>query len=283
MIEQALLDSLEAIATGLALTPAPKLIGVIEPVAPSELPALVVAIEQSQRLGNGLGERATLFTHGVLAWQAEIDLANPVLATDQAFSLLSGDRKQLILPHGGLVRKDGSSGAHGASDTALGAADIQLTVQGTPRTLTQAAVPGPGEFSADPASGTLVFGQALPPNGMVEAHYYLGQWEQRVVRSSGVLRLAILAADAATVRDLSNSVLSALVESPTALPPGLSELTITEIGSIGSADPPLDSARQRVMRLHFDFEQQVNVPDASGGIIQRIPIQVVLEPAKGEA
>lgn len=268
MIEQALLDSLAALATGLALTPAPKLIGVIEPVATAELPALVVAIEQSQRLANGLGERSTLVTNGALAWQADIDLANPVLPADPSFSLVSADRKQLFLPHGGLVRQDSSSGP-------LGAVDIQVTVQGQPRTLAPAA-PGASQFSADPLSGTLVFGQALPPNGIVEAHYFLGQWEQRIVRSNGVLRLAVLAADAATVRDLSNSVLAALIDSPTVLPPGLTELTITEIGSVGSADPPLATARRRVVRLRFEFEQQINVPDSSGGIIQRIPITGLL-------
>src|SRR6185295_2202714 len=54
MIEQALLDRLEVLVTGLALTPAPKLIGVIEPHATADLPALVVSIEQNMRMGNGL-------------------------------------------------------------------------------------------------------------------------------------------------------------------------------------------------------------------------------------
>src|SRR6185436_6871488 len=109
-------------------SPAPKLIGVVEPIDATELPALVVSIEQSQRLGNGLGERAVLVTQGALPWQAQINLANPVLPADPTFSLLSPDRLRLTLPHGGLVRVNGSSGS-------LGAADIQVLLNGAPRTL----------------------------------------------------------------------------------------------------------------------------------------------------
>jgi hypothetical protein len=269
MIEQALLDRLEVLVSGLALTPAPKLVGVIEPSASADLPALVVSIEQNQRLGNGLGERSSLVTGGALPWSAEINLLSPVLPADPSFSLLSDDRKRLILPHGGLVRSDGSNGV-------LGAADIQVTVNNASRTLVQ-GTPAAGEFSADPLSGTLTFGDALPPAGTLKANYFLGQWEQRVVRGHGMLRLAVFAADGTTVRDLSNKVLSALGDAGGSPLPGLSQFTVAEIGSIGAADPPIPDARRRIVRFRFEFEQEINVPESSGGIIQRIPVQAILE------
>ena len=269
MIEQDLLDRLGTVMSALALTPAPALVGVIEPRATTELPALVMSIEASQRLGNGLGERSMLVTDGALAWQADINLANPVLATDPTFSLINPGRTRLTLPHGGLVRRDGTTGA-------LTAADIDVEVNDAVRTLVPEA-PGAGQFSVDPLSGTLFFGDALPPAGSVETHYFLGQWEQRVVRSHGVVRVAVLAATAGDVQGLSNTVLAALGDAASGVLPGRSQFVVTDIGSIGAADPPLDAARRRILRFRFEFEQEINAPASSGGIIQRIPIQADLE------
>jgi hypothetical protein len=269
MIEQTLLNGLELFLSGLTLTPAPKLVGVIEPVAAQELPALVVSIDESRRLGAGLGERAVLITDGALSWKADIDLANPTLPGDPPFPLTSGDRTQLILPHGGLVRSDGTTGA-------LRAQDIEVRVRGVLRTLTSGPPQG-GEFSADPVSGTLSFGDPLPADGLLEATYFLGQWEQRVARSHGVLSLALLAADATTVRDLSNTILSALDGSGATPLRGLSEFSVAEVGSIGISGAPLVTARKRVIRFRFQFEEELNIPESSGGTIRRIPVQANVE------
>jgi hypothetical protein len=269
MIEQDLLDRLGSVMRALALTPAPALIGVIEPQATAELPALVMSIEASQRLGNGLGERSMLVTDGALPWHADINLANPVLATDPTFSLINAGRTRLTLPHGGLVRHDGTTGA-------LTAADIHVEVNDAVRTLV-AEAPGAGQVAADPLSGTLLFGDALPLAGTVETNYFLGQWEQRVVRSHGVVRVAVLATTAGDAQELSNTLLSALGDAELGLLPGLSQFVVTDIGSIGAADPPLDAARRRILRFRFEFEQDINAPASSGGIIQRIPIQADLE------
>ena len=265
MIEGALLDRFILMLNALALTPAPELVGAIEPVAAHELPALVVALEQGRRLGNGLGERSSLVTNGALRWRADVNLANPVLPAEPSFSLLTPDRRQLTLPHGGLVRADASSGA-------LTATDIQVQVNGTPRTLVNAA-PGANDFSIDHLVGLVTFGAALPGAGILQANYFLGQWEQRTLRSSGVLRLAVLASSADAVRDLSNSILTAVGDAPSALLPGLTQFSVAEIGTIGAADLPLANARRRVVRFTYEYEEDVNVPESSGGIIQRVSIQ----------
>ena len=265
MIERTLLDRFETLVRGLSLVPAPVLIGVVEPASADDLPAVVVAIEESERLGNGLGQRSLLITDGALPWQAEIDLANPVLPADPSFSLLDSTRTRLSLPHGGLVRRDGFNGS-------LSAADIQVTVGPTALTFTT-GIPGPGQFSADPLTGLLTLGTPLPPSGTLRATYVLGQWEQRVNRSRGVLTLSVLAASADAVRDLSNAVLAALDDPAAAGLQGVSDFAVTHIGSIAAGPPALPAARQRVVRFGFQFEQAINVPESSGGVIGRIPVE----------
>ncbi len=265
MIEQTLLDRVTARLGELALVPAPVLLGVIEPAVAADLPAVVLAIENASRPSNGLGEGAALITNGALAWTADIDLANPVLADDPTLNLLSPDRTRLTLPHGGLVRSDGSTGQ-------LSAGDIQVTVQGNAQTLV-AAAPAASQFVVDPQAGSLTFGQVLPASGHVVANYFLGQWEQHILASNGVLRVSVVASDAPTVRDLSTNVVAGLLDTPSPESSNLPRLQITEMGSVGSADPSLAPARMRVMRLQFDFKQEINVPESSGGIIQRIPVQ----------
>lgn len=268
MIERALLGHLEALIGGLALTPAPKLVGVIEPSGSADLPALVLSIEENARLGNGLGERASLVTRGALPWAVEVQLAAPFLPGDPAFSLLDAGRTRLSLPHGGLVRSNGASAA-------LGPADIQVALDGVPHSLVS-GLPGAAQFSVEPLSGALSFGAALPASGTLTTNYFLGQWERRVLRGLGVLRLVVVAADGVVVRDLSDRVLSALGDAGSRPLPGLSRFNVAEIGSVGMAQPPLD-ARRRDLRFRFEFEQEINVPESSGGIIQRIPVQALLE------
>ncbi len=92
--------------------------------------------------------------------QATIDLANPVLPEEPDFVLLDATRRVLILPHGGLVRQDGSD----PGDAPLAAADITVLVAGAPRTVVTAP-PAAGEVRADPRVGTLTFGDALAGGG----------------------------------------------------------------------------------------------------------------------
>lgn len=267
-MERTLLERFEAHIVSLGLLPPPALVGVIEPADTTELPALVLSIVDSTRLGNGLGERSVTVTRGALPWRAEVNLASPFLLGHPEFSLVSADRRRLTLPHGGLLRRDGASGA-------LSSEDLQVTLDGEALALVQGA-PGAGQFAVDPLVGALTFGSALPVEGELAADYTLGQWEQRVRRGQGVLELTVFAEDGSTARDLSDAVLSALDDSGPSAVPGLSQLTVSEIGRVGRAEPPLSDARRRSVRFRFEFEQVVNVPESSGGIIQRIPVQTVL-------
>ncbi len=267
MAETTFLSSLATYLTGAGLVPAPAQIGDAEPALPNELPAIVLSLEATARANPGLGERAELITGGILPWQASIDLAHPFLPSDPAFSLVDATRRQLILPHGGLVKKDGSDPA----GVPLAPADITVSVAGNPRTVIS-GIPNANQVRADGRVGTLTFGAALPATGTVAATYFLGQWEQRLERIAGVLRLDVCAGTAADVHALSNAAVAALLD-PSARQQirRLLSLAPASLGSIGLPEQS-PKLRRRTARLTFTFEREVNRPDSSGGIIARIPV-----------
>lgn len=273
MPETAFLDALLAYLAGLsgpaALLPAPALLGISEPTAAADLPALVLSLDQARRLGAGLGERSLLITSSALPWQAAIDLANPVLASEPGLRLLSADRRTLSLPHGGLKRADGSDGP-------LGAADLQVRVGATVFAVVAAAPVG-NQVQADPGIGQLRFGTALPATGTLLASYVLGQWERRVTPIAGQLRLDVYGADAAAAVALSNALLQALAGIGPAQVRGLRRLALAQIGPVQVTDPAHASARRRSALLAFEYEHEINRPDASGGVIQRVDIATTVD------
>jgi hypothetical protein len=269
MAESELMTALETYLAAQPLAPAPVTLGVVEPAESADLPAVVLSIEESQRLDSGLGRRSELRI-GALAWQARIDLANPTLPGEPGFSLISGDRRTLILPHGGLVKQ---SGAHGP----LTGADLQITVAGAAQVVTSNA-PAAGEVQPTAAIGQLLFGTPLPAAGEVQASYYVGQWEQQYVSIRGTLRVDVEATTGEDTRDLSGALLEALGRLLPGKPvTGLQRLDPTSLGSIGARDAAVANARRRTLRFRFEFEQRIDRPDASGGIIHSIPITSQLD------
>ncbi len=264
MVERAFLNAVTAFLAG-NLPAVPASLGSAQPSAANELPAVVLSLEKLSRPGSGLGERTSLITDEALPWTATIDLANPVLPEEPAFSLISQDRRELVLPHGGLVRADASSGP-------LSAADFSVTVAGEPRTLV-AGPPGANEVQVAPLVGRMVFGAALPQQDNVVANYFLGQWEQRVARLEGLLRVGVVATAAAVAESLSDDVIAVFTEKRLA---GLERISLFTLESIGRPDATLNNARSRAMTFEFEYEAVINRPDSSGGIIQRIPVTTLL-------
>jgi hypothetical protein len=247
------------------LTPAPKTVGIADPVSAAEMPAVVLSLNRVRPMGNGLGECSKLITDGTLPCKATIDLTNPVLPEEPSFRLLNPDRTELVLPHGGLVRVDGSQGP-------LGPVDLSISVGGVDRQVVTGS-PGPTQIRAEPLVGRLFFGTALPANGIVEANYFLGQWEQRTSRIAGTLRIAIRDTDLVKVRDLSTAVVDALQPPRSKAIKGLHGMTLVMLGSIQPPDAALANSRARVALLSFEFELEINRPESSGGIILRIPVK----------
>jgi hypothetical protein len=257
------------------LTPAPASVGIAEPVAAGEAPAIVLSLPTVQRLGPSGSGGGIEPMSGALAVDIAVDLAAPFLPDLSGFSLVTADRLSLILPHGGLVRADGDTGA-------LAAADFSLTVAGTPRPLMAPPPAGDG-ISIDPLQGVVAFATALPAAGTVAAHYHIGSWERRTTLLGGELRLVVFAAAAADIEALSVAATRTLLNGNL---PGLRSLALGELGA--TAPPPPDGAslRSRIARFQFKFEHVIDDPFSSGGIIRGIPITTTLnalriDPATG--
>jgi hypothetical protein len=274
MAANAFLTAVGSYLAGAGLAPAPATIGIAEPVQGTDLPAVVLSLQDTDNAGTGVGERATLITDGVLPWQATIDLANPVLPEEPTFRLLNDARTILTLPHGGLVRQDGSAGP-------LTAADLSVTVAGTSRPVVTGP-PAGTEVRADPQVGQLTFATPLPATGTVEALYLLGQWEQRLARLAGILLVDVCATQDVVVGGLSQQVVEALLN-PRARHEiqRLHHIDLASLSSIGPRQAPAN-LRRRSARFRFAFELEINRPDSSGGIIQRIPITTRLSVATAD-
>jgi hypothetical protein len=173
MAEVAFIDALSSFVAAVpGLTPPPALIGPVAPITPGiHLPAIVFALTEVTRPGTGMGGGMEPLA-GALPWQATIDLADPTLPDIPDFSLISPDRLSLILPHGGLVRNDGT-------EDPLAAVDFSLSVNGASRPLV-APPPTGDQISVDPVAGVVTFATALPAAGTVIAAYHIGQWERQV-------------------------------------------------------------------------------------------------------
>lgn len=266
-VEISFLSSVSAFLNGLNITPKP-VVSVVEPSVGTDLPAVVLSLERAARPSVGLGDRGSVISRGALAWAADIDLAQPWLPDDpgHTFSLVSGDRLKLTLPHGGLVHQDGTT------DTPLAGADLTVTVAGANRPVVS-GTPSGLQVQPDPLTGILTFATALPGSGLAHVTYFLGQWERRVERLNGVLRLDVLAASSADGKTVADAVLNALLD-PAAKQgvPRLQAISLQSLGSIGPAEAAMANGRRRQARLDFQYELDVDKPESAGGVIQQIPV-----------
>jgi hypothetical protein len=243
-------------------------VGAVVPNAAADLPAIVLSLDETTRIRVGLGERSELMT-GALPVRATIDLASPFLPTDPTFSLVDAPRTHVVIPHGGLVLGDGSDALDPLSPT-----DCDVLLDGNPVDIVPGA-PGPNEVQVDPVVGQLTFGTPLPNAGTLEVDYFLGQWERRVERASGVLRVDACAATGADAERLGADVVRRLLPDPTAAPdPNLLALSLTELSRVVARPAPPSPATffRRRARFAFDYQLPVDRVESSGGVIRRIPI-----------
>ena len=234
-------------------------IGVAEPRATSDLPAVVISLLQLVNPSKGLGEHRQVKS-GALSGSTQVNLSNPVLPDDSSVVVVSEDRFTLSLFHGGLVDADGS-------DTPLQASDIQVERDGVPFILV-ADTPAAGEFSVDAEVGQLTFGAELPADGLLQADYFIGQWERVVHQLQGMLHIDSVAANNADAESLSNQVYNALAVTGIQ---GLRDLEVVNMGPVTASgqSPPM---RVRTLEWQFDYEAIVDLPESSGGIMERITL-----------
>lgn len=262
MAEVAFLDRIESYLGAADLTPAPTTVGPIAPVAVGEVPALVLALERAERRGSGLGSGADTIT-GVLAVSAQIDLSDSTLPGDPSFNLWNEVARILTLPHGGLVRRDGTSGSFGATDFELRVDGVVWPLSGGP--------PAGQRVRIRPTPGQIDFGQAPPVDAIIDIDYHVGQWERRFVQLAGDLLIDAWAANAADVLTLSNGALRALL-APSARRDvdGLLAIDSRALGPVEPGD--FVGSRRRALRFRFEYQHRIDEPASSGGIIRDVRI-----------
>jgi hypothetical protein len=277
MAETAMLSALSDFLAGPAgLSPTPALVGVVDPVnRAQDLPALVLDLPAVARLEMGLGSGVET-VEGALAVESAISLTNPTLPDVPGLDLLSDDRTELTLPHGGLARADGTAGPLGTADISVRRGNQTLTLTAEPTTQT--------EYAVDPAVGRLTFGAAQPGSGTLRASYFVGAWDREVVRLEGTLRLTVLAVGGADVAALCDAAVAALTGP--ARPAGLRRIALTGLGPVGPEIQERARARTREATFSFAYDHVADRPLSAGGVIARVPIasalrRASLDPATG--
>lgn len=235
-------------------------VGVALPIENTDLPAIVLSLDNLQIPSVGLGQHTEVVS-GALAVQTIIDLSDPLLNDGSGFSLLSPDRLMATLLHGGLVDSEGSS-------TPLEAADIQVNIDGNPVALNQ-NTPAAGEFSVSVLDGQLTFGSPLPASGTLTASYFIGQWQRIVEQLSGDLSTLVVGSSSIVSETLSNSLVNVVSSAHQSIT-GLRQLNLSQLSAVNAFDMGATAASQRVLAWRFTFEHIINQPESSGGIIQRI-------------
>lgn len=259
--------SLGAVVDALALRlraelgPGPK-IGDALPLGPSDLPAVTLTIAGAGERLAGVGKVPRGPRRGALEVQTTVDLADPVLRQGgDEVRLLSEDRRELILPHGQLVRADGTDEPPFDDD------DLSAIAPGGAFDVV-AGEPAGRQVRPDPARGVLRFGQALPPNGTLSLTYHLGQWDVTTLRFAGDLAVEVTAQDLASVTSLTRQTAAAL-DDPTA---DFRVLSPSAWGAARRASISPAAARAQTLAYRFEFETEQPSLVSGGGVIRTVAV-----------
>jgi hypothetical protein len=236
-------------------------VGDVAPAAAADLPRVVLSLEHAQQALVGIGRLPRGTRTGALRRSTTVDLADPVLdlGGGNALQLLSADRRTLTLPHGPVVRADGTA------DLPFDDADVSAD-DGEPFTLVDAAPTG-REVRVDPMQGTLTFGDPLPNTGSLEVSYHVGQWDTVTTRVQGLLTVQVTAATADAVSSTARDVARALDA------PALGSSTVpVSWGPVVPAGIEESDARSQVMTFHLDAELEDPVLTTGGGVIAQVTV-----------
>jgi len=249
-------------------------VGPAQPSAGADLPMVTVSVTGAEQPLPALGRTPTSLMTGALRVDTSVDLADPVLhLPGEDVALLSGDRRVLHLPHGSVVRADGT-GAH-----PFGLGDL-LVRRGATTFTPVAGVPTATQVGLDPDAGVLRFLDPLPAAGTLELGFFVGAWEVRTERHQGEVAVEVFAASPATAGDLSAAVDVVLTGDSIPVATGLRRV---EPLAVGPVTVPLAGlglpagARTRVLRYRFSFERIDPVVQTSGGPIRRIEVDSTID------
>lgn len=239
------------------------LVGDAEPGGATDLPAVTLAIAGVTEEVAGIGRVPRGTRTGALEVTLDVDLANPVLDLGGGESLLlvPADRRSLTLPHGPLVRADGTP------DAPFGASD--LLVRDTSAWTVVAAAPTGKQVRPDVDAGLLRFGQPLPTSGTLHVEHHIGVWDTVVSRYQGRLDVRV-AAQGTALKTLARNVAVVLAERH----PGV-RLAPRAWAAATRPDPTAglpNTARVQLVTYRFDAEIEQPLLTSGGGVITDVSV-----------
>jgi len=234
----------------------------VAPVAPGDLPCAVLSMDAVTQTLVGVGRAPRGTRTGALRLSATIDLADPVLdlGGGETLDLLSADRRTLTLPHGPLVRADGTP------DVPFGPDDVSAD-DGSPYAVV-AGPPDEREVQVDPREGTLLFGVPLASSGGIDVTYHVGEWDVVTTRLQGTLSVEVVADTLAIATGTSRAIANALAASEPdvrATPLSWSPVRPSEL-------PDETTTRSQLTTFHLDAELEEPVLTSGGGVISRVAV-----------
>lgn len=235
------------------------------PTTIDELPAVVLSITDAQQVLVGVGRMPRGTRSGALPVTIAVDLAAPVLdlGGGETLLLISANRRELTIPHGPLVKADGTDDTAftTADATANDGADFAI-VDGTPLGR---------QFQVDPTAGIFRFGANLKSTGTLSVTYHVGQWDVTVNRFQGDLGIHVVTANSAQTRTTARLVADALALAQPDVRVAPLAWGAVLVDSVGPQQNPTSAAGQ-VLTYRFDSELELPILPSGGGVISRIPV-----------
>jgi len=254
-----------------AQVPGAPSVGSAAPASAGELPLVTVAIEAATSSMRSIGQVPGPVQTGALRVDVELDLADLVLHVggdpSMDVPLISDGRRLLQLPHGSIVRADGT-------DTPpFDGGDLLVRAGATTFTPVQTA-PGAGEVQLDVAAGTLRFPSALATSGTLSLGYFIGAWEVRVDRFSATAHLDVAAASADALATLVPQVERALAQERIPVASGIRRIEPTALSAGTPAFAATDAPRRQRLTYTIEFEAIDPIIPTSGGPIVTVDVDV---------
>lgn len=252
--------------------PEPATIGAAVPAAAADLPAVTLSVREASSPLRSLGRTPRPPRTGALRVERTIDLADPVLRVNgEEALLLSPDRLVAHLPHGAVVRADGTS------TPPFGPDDLGADLDGAAITIVTGAAPQAGEARLDPDRGTLSFPSPLPATGLLTLAYFVGLWEVEAEHFTGELVVEAYGTDAGALDTLVRQVEGALAGPGAPPAPGLRPLEPMAVGTAEPPDADRFGARRRTLAFRFDFEREVAAIRGGGGVVDEVDVELGVE------
>lgn len=242
----------------------------LAPATPGDVPRITVSIDNARPAVRGLGEVPGPPQTGALRVDTSVNLADPSLHVNgETVGLLSPDRRTLQLPHGAVVRADGT-------DTPpYSTSDLTVRLGATTFTPVTEQAPTATQVRLDLPSGALTFRDPLPNSGALTLVYFVGLWEITVERFAATMYVDIAHNNAAVHATLTTAVEAALARDQWPATAGMRQIQEVALSSSTSIAGLPAATRTRRLTYTIDVERIEPVIRTSGGPIVAIAVDHV--------